>query len=133
MNSPWRRIVRSLQRDKAALAYRGVSQLEQAWQLLGRHVGEAFISVRPDQRSEPLRAIIDEIATGMAGEYQVIEDRAHAINVAISTARADDTVLVAGKGHESCQEIAGVRHPFSDSEIAQRALSVWTPKERWPT
>ena len=50
-----------MQRDKAALAYRGLSQLEQAWQLLGRHVGEAFVSVRPDQRSEPLRASLPQI------------------------------------------------------------------------
>ena len=83
-------------------------------------------------RSEVPGVVIDEIAAGMAGEYRVIEDRAHAISVAIAGARTCDTVLIAGKGHEEYQEIAGVRLPFSDSEIAQRALSVWTPKERWP-
>ncbi|MDP2759193.1 MAG: UDP-N-acetylmuramoyl-L-alanyl-D-glutamate--2,6-diaminopimelate ligase [Sideroxyarcus sp.] len=94
---------------------------------------DARIITSDNPRSETPRAIIDEIAAGMTGQYRVIEDRAHAINVAIAGARACDTVLIAGKGHEEYQEIAGVRQPFSDSEIAQRALSVWVPKERWPT
>jgi UDP-N-acetylmuramoyl-L-alanyl-D-glutamate--2,6-diaminopimelate ligase len=65
----------------------------------------------------------------MQGEYQVVEDRAKAIAQAIGAARANDTVLLAGKGHEDYQEIAGVRHPFSDAEIAHRALSMWQPEE----
>jgi len=99
-------------------------------------VADRFADVRiltsDNPRSEVPGVVIDEIAAGMAGEYRVIEDRAHAISVAIAGARTCDTVLIAGKGHEEYQEIAGVRLPFSDSEIAQRALSVWTPKERWP-
>jgi len=35
------------------------------------------------------------------------------------------------QGHEDYQEIKGVRHPFSDAEIAHRALSVWKSEERW--
>jgi len=104
--------------------------------MMGKVV-DRFADVRiltnDNPRSEAPAAIIDEIAAGMAGEYQVIEDRARAISEAIAGARACDTVLIAGKGHEDYQEITGVRQPFSDSEIAQRALSVWTPKERWPT
>jgi len=100
-------------------------------------VADRFADVRiltsDNPRSEAPAAIIDEIAAGMAGKYQVIEDRARAISEAIAGARACDTVLIAGKGHEDYQEIAGVRQPFSDSEIARRALSIWTPKERWPT
>jgi UDP-N-acetylmuramoyl-L-alanyl-D-glutamate--2,6-diaminopimelate ligase len=81
-------------------------------------------------RSEEPRAIIDAIIGGMQeGGYQVIEDRAKAIAQAICNAQAIDTVLLAGKGHEDYQEINGVRHPFSDSEIAHRALSVWKPQE----
>ena len=104
--------------------------------MMGKVV-DRFADVRiltnDNPRSEAPAAIIDEIAAGMAGKCQVIEDRARAISEAIAGARACDTVLIAGKGHEDYQEIAGVRQPFSDSEIAQRALSVWTPKERWPT
>jgi UDP-N-acetylmuramoyl-L-alanyl-D-glutamate--2,6-diaminopimelate ligase len=36
-------------------------------------------------------------------------------------------ILVAGKGHETYQEIAGVRHPFSDREVARAALAQWKP------
>jgi UDP-N-acetylmuramoyl-L-alanyl-D-glutamate--2,6-diaminopimelate ligase len=81
-------------------------------------------------RSEEPHAIIEAISQGMQGEYQVIEDRAKAITQAISKAQPADTVLLAGKGHEDYQEIKGVRYPFSDSEIAHRALSMWMHEER---
>jgi UDP-N-acetylmuramoyl-L-alanyl-D-glutamate--2,6-diaminopimelate ligase len=47
-------------------------------------------------------------------------------------ARATDTVLIAGKGHEDYQEINGVKQPFSDSEVVRRALSVWMPVSNHP-
>ncbi|NCP80593.1 MAG: UDP-N-acetylmuramoyl-L-alanyl-D-glutamate--2,6-diaminopimelate ligase, partial [Gallionella sp.] len=99
-------------------------------------VAERFADVRiltsDNPRGEDALAIIDEIAAGMTGEHRVIADRAHAISETIAAAQPGDTVLIAGKGHEEYQEISGVRQFFSDSEIARRALSVWTPKERWP-
>lgn len=49
-------------------------------------------------------------------------DRAQAIQTAIAQAAPGDTVLIAGKGHEAYQEIAGVRHPFDDAAVARRAL-----------
>jgi UDP-N-acetylmuramoyl-L-alanyl-D-glutamate--2,6-diaminopimelate ligase len=98
-------------------------------------VASKFSDVRivtsDNPRSEEPRAIIDAIIMGMEGEFQIIEDRAKAIAHAIAKAREIDTVLIAGKGHEDYQEIKGVRHPFSDAEIAHRALSVWKPEERW--
>lgn len=98
-------------------------------------VASKFADVRivtsDNPRGENPNAIIEAIVAGMSGDYQVIEDRARAINHAIEKAKPNDTVLLAGKGHEDYQEIAGVRHPFSDSEIASRALSVWKPEERW--
>jgi UDP-N-acetylmuramoyl-L-alanyl-D-glutamate--2,6-diaminopimelate ligase len=45
-----------------------------------------------------------------------------AIGEAVTLAAAQDVVLVAGKGHESDQEIMGARHPFSDVAQARRAL-----------
>src|SRR5688572_32165975 len=45
-----------MQRDKAALAYHGATQLEWAMDLLAAHVERAFVSVRPDQVNDPLRA-----------------------------------------------------------------------------
>ncbi len=51
-----------------------------------------------------------------------IGDRAEAIAAAVAAAREGDTVLVAGKGHETGQEIAGVVHPFDDRLVLQAAL-----------
>jgi len=98
-------------------------------------VASKFADVRiitsDNPRGEEPHAIIEAISQGMQGEYQVIEDRAKAITHAICKAQPIDTVLLAGKGHEDYQEIKGVRYPFSDSEIAHRALSMWFHEERW--
>ena len=53
---------------------------------------------------------------------QVKVDRRAAIEHALGAAAPADVVLVAGKGHETTQDIAGVRHPFSDVLVATRAL-----------
>jgi UDP-N-acetylmuramoyl-L-alanyl-D-glutamate--2,6-diaminopimelate ligase len=73
-------------------------------------------------RSEDPRAIIDEIAAGAHARYHVEPDRARAILHAVHEARHGDIVLIAGKGHEAYQEIAGARLPFSDAEVARQAL-----------
>jgi UDP-N-acetylmuramoyl-L-alanyl-D-glutamate--2,6-diaminopimelate ligase len=103
-------------------------------QMMGTVVSR-FADVRivtsDNPRNEEPRDIIDAILQGMHGDYLVIEDRAKAIAAAIEKASRNDTVLIAGKGHEDYQEIRGVKHPFSDSEIAHRALSMWRPEERW--
>ena len=100
-------------------------------------LADESIVTSDNPRSESPKAIIDAILFGMeGGTYQVIEDRAHAITRAVAMARAEDTVLVAGKGHEDYQEIDGVKQPFSDSEVVRRALSVWEPvnlKREWST
>jgi UDP-N-acetylmuramoyl-L-alanyl-D-glutamate--2,6-diaminopimelate ligase len=93
-------------------------------------LADVCIVTNDNPRSEEPQFIIEAITSGMQGGYQVIEDRAKAITHAIETARATDTVLLAGKGHEDYQEIKGVRYPFSDREIARRALSMWEPEER---
>ena len=75
-------------------------------------------------RHENPATIIEQILAGVperAG-LSVIEDRAAAIEAAIGAARAGDVVLLAGKGHEDYQEVAGVKRPFSDLDQARRAL-----------
>jgi UDP-N-acetylmuramoyl-L-alanyl-D-glutamate--2,6-diaminopimelate ligase len=54
---------------------------------------------------------------------QVVVDRKQAIETAIKHAQANDVILIAGKGHEDYQEIAGVKHPFSDQLVAKQALN----------
>jgi UDP-N-acetylmuramoyl-L-alanyl-D-glutamate--2,6-diaminopimelate ligase len=95
-------------------------------------LADECIVTSDNPRSESPKAIIDAILFGMEGKYQVIEDRANAITRAVDMARAGDTVLIAGKGHEDYQEINGVKLPFSDSEVVRRALSIWSPARSHP-
>ncbi len=77
-------------------------------------------------RSEDPDRIIDEIVAGMPedarAEVQREPDRRAAVSSAISQAKHGDIVVLAGKGHESTQEVAGVFVPFSDVEAAREAL-----------
>jgi UDP-N-acetylmuramoyl-L-alanyl-D-glutamate--2,6-diaminopimelate ligase len=74
-------------------------------------------------RNEDPMAIIEEVRAGAAGgELEIEPDRATAIDRAVGRATAGDVVVIAGKGHETGQEIAGVVHPFDDRTAALRAL-----------
>lgn len=75
-------------------------------------------------RSENPEDIIGEIVNGIPYNtpYQTITDRREAIFAAISQAKPDDIVLIAGKGHEDYQEIKGVKNHFNDCETALEAL-----------
>ncbi|MEW6415340.1 MAG: UDP-N-acetylmuramoyl-L-alanyl-D-glutamate--2,6-diaminopimelate ligase [Pseudomonadota bacterium] len=77
-------------------------------------------------RNEDPRHIIDAILAGCGGVPHIEPDRARAIFEAIGEARRGDVVLIAGKGHEDYQEIAGERLPFADVDVAGRALAAWT-------
>ena len=74
-------------------------------------------------RSEDPLAIISQIEKGMSAEHEVEADRARAIAKVISDAQSHDVILIAGKGHETYQEIAGRRTHFSDEEQARAALA----------
>jgi UDP-N-acetylmuramoyl-L-alanyl-D-glutamate--2,6-diaminopimelate ligase len=75
-------------------------------------------------RSEKPEAIISQILLGLshADSVEVQADRARAIAETIAAAAPEDVILLAGKGHEDYQEIAGVKLPFSDQAHAQAAL-----------
>lgn len=76
-------------------------------------------------RSEDPQEIIAEIIGGMSSNnHEIIVERAAAIQRAISRAQQIDTVLIAGKGHETYQEIKGVKHPFNDVLVAEQALKI---------
>ena len=97
--------------------------------MMGR-VAEKFsdhcIVTSDNPRSEDPQLIIGEILGGMtANKHEVIVERGAAIVRAIGMAQQCDTVLLAGKGHEDYQEIAGVKRPFSDLAVAQQALRAW--------
>jgi UDP-N-acetylmuramoyl-L-alanyl-D-glutamate--2,6-diaminopimelate ligase len=93
--------------------------------LMGRiasHLANEVIVTSDNPRSEDPRAIIGEVLAGVRGDCTVIEDRGRAIHAAVASASAGDVVLIAGKGHEQYQEIAGVKHPFSDAACVREAL-----------
>ncbi|OOG50674.1 UDP-N-acetylmuramoyl-L-alanyl-D-glutamate--2,6-diaminopimelate ligase [Polaromonas sp. C04] len=75
-------------------------------------------------RSENPDAIIGQILRGLSRQdaAHVQPDRALAIAETVAQAGAQDVVLIAGKGHEDYQEVAGVRHAFSDKTHARQAL-----------
>lgn len=73
-------------------------------------------------RNESPALIIEAVVSGAGSNAKVIEDRAQAIVLSIKQAHAGDVVLVAGKGHENYQEIAGVKYPFSDADVVKSAL-----------
>ena len=82
-------------------------------------------------RSEDPLAIIEEIKAGLSGSnYQIVPDRTEAIRSIIQSAKPGDMVLLAGKGAEPYQEIAGVKHPFEDAKVAREALAEAGYKEQ---
>ena len=78
-------------------------------------------------RGEAPAAIREQILAGLSPEARAaawnLEGRGAAIARTLAAAAPDDVVLIAGKGHEAYQEVAGVRHPFSDVAEAQRGLA----------
>jgi len=61
-----------MQRDKAALQYQGRSQLERAFELATRHVSQVFVSVRANQRHDPVRSAKPMIVDSAAGEGPIV-------------------------------------------------------------
>jgi len=94
---------------------------------MGRVVAELAdlaVVTSDNPRSEDPEAIIAEIVAGASapGRLQVQPDRAAAIETALWLAGSGDVVVIAGKGHETGQEIAGRRLPFDDAAVARDAL-----------
>jgi UDP-N-acetylmuramoyl-L-alanyl-D-glutamate--2,6-diaminopimelate ligase len=93
--------------------------------LMGRIAGEladVAIVTSDNPRSEDPQAIVDEILAGATAPLEVEADRREAIERALALAREGDVVVIAGKGHEPGQEIAGRILPFDDREVARAAL-----------
>lgn len=78
-----------------------------------------FTSDNP--RSEDPAAIIKDMEKGVVlkRKYISIVDRREAIKTAISLAKPDDIILIAGKGHEKYQDIKGVKTHFDDKEVVR--------------
>lgn len=85
------------------------------------YYSDKIIITSDNPRSENPQKIIEDIIAGLnAGDsYQYEVDRKRAIEKALSSSVAGDVILVAGRGHEAYQEIAGERHPFSDASVVK--------------
>ncbi|NLC21846.1 MAG: UDP-N-acetylmuramoyl-L-alanyl-D-glutamate--2,6-diaminopimelate ligase, partial [Halomonadaceae bacterium] len=90
-----------------------------------RHADRLVIT-DDNPRSEDPEQIRQQIAAGLSSQErersEIIAGRGEAIAKTLQQAAADDVVLIAGKGHENYQEIAGVRQAFSDVEEVQASL-----------
>jgi UDP-N-acetylmuramoyl-L-alanyl-D-glutamate--2,6-diaminopimelate ligase len=84
---------------------------------------DVAILTSDNPRTEDPDAIMDDIAAGMEAGYARITDRRTAIAHALSIARADDVVLLAGKGHENYQVIGTERRPFDERVIVGEILA----------
>jgi UDP-N-acetylmuramoyl-L-alanyl-D-glutamate--2,6-diaminopimelate ligase len=89
-------------------------------------LADLAIVTSDNPRSEDPQAIIDEIVAGAPG-LEVEPDRRAAIARAVELGREGDVVLIAGKGHEQGQEIAGVIQPFDDRVVARELLRALQP------
>ena len=90
---------------------------------IAARLADRVLVTSDNPRSEDPLAIISQIEKGMQSKYEVEADRAEAIRKMISTSEKSDVVLIAGKGHETYQEIAGKRSHFSDEEQARAAIA----------
>ena len=91
---------------------------------IAERLADSVIVTDDNPRNEDGDLIIADIVEGFADTTRVLvqRDRAAAIAQALANAGADDVVLVAGKGHEPYQEIAGIRHAFDDTAVARELL-----------
>ena len=96
---------------------------------ISARLADETIVTSDNPRSEDPEAIIAEIMGGVAGgSVQAIPDRREAIERAVSMAGGGDVLVIAGKGHEQGQELAGGRKvPFDDATVAAEALEARTP------
>ena len=92
---------------------------------LAEQLADHVVITSDNPRDEPPKFILSQILVGVIGhdDVDVMEDRRAAIAYVVQAAGARDVVLVAGKGHEDYQEIAGVKHPFSDVDVARALLA----------
>ncbi len=95
---------------------------------MARAHADKVVVTSDNPRGESPNIIIAQILLGLgeSPDVQVQVDRALAIQETIAQAKANDVIVIAGKGHEDYQEIAGVKTAFSDQAHARAALAIWS-------
>ena len=92
---------------------------------IAEQLADRIIVTSDNPRSEDPEKIIAAILSGMsrAHEHEVVTDRKEAIRLAIRSARAGDVILIAGKGHETYQDVKGVKSDFNEAQIIKQAAA----------
>jgi UDP-N-acetylmuramoyl-L-alanyl-D-glutamate--2,6-diaminopimelate ligase len=90
---------------------------------LATRLADVAVLTSDNPRSEDPLVIIDEVAAGAAPSVVIRPDRAEAIAEAIGRAVTGDVVVIAGKGHETGQQIGDRVLPFDDRDVARAALN----------
>lgn len=102
---------------------RSLSRRAEMGEAAGR-LADLTVITSDNPRFEDPRKIMEDIREGIektGGDFCMVEDRREAISFALSEARQGDVVLIAGKGHETYQEIRGVKYHMDDRELIQMA------------
>ena len=91
---------------------------------IAEQLSDHVVLTNDNPRHERAEDIINEIKAGMALEQDAVvePDRASAITYAIRNASPDDVILIAGKGHETWQQVGDKKFPFSDQETVKTFL-----------
>lgn len=91
---------------------------------IGVQIADHAIITSDNPRTEPPMAIIEDILAGVQGytNYEVIENRPNAIRHAMDIGQKNDIIVLAGKGHETYQEINGVKHHLDEREVVAAYL-----------
>ena len=93
-------------------------------------LADRVIITSDNPRSEDPHAIIEDIVAGAHPNYAIEADRSSAIFKMLQSAAPEDVVLIAGKGHETYQEIGSRRLPFDDVQVAREGLRRRTGEPR---
>lgn len=92
----------------------------------GLAAADRVVLTSDNPRSEDPEQILADMKAGLSAEQlanvQIEPNRKTAIDWVVSQAGADDIVVIAGKGHETYQEIQGIRHDFDDRQVLKAAL-----------
>ena len=94
-------------------------------EVAGEYSDLVFITSDNPRNEDPLK-IISEIEVGVKEKnsyYEIIPDRREAINRAITSAKKNDVVIIAGKGHETYQIVGGDKFHFDDREVAAESIT----------
>lgn len=94
--------------------------------LIASELSDKVILTSDNPRSEDPMAILEDMKAGVPGhQYRKVlvqPDRREAVRMAVSIAQPGDIIMLAGKGHETYQEVKGVKYPFDDKAILQETF-----------